>query len=293
MTSMQRVAGVGLALLVAVHLAGCGVAELGKPLLQAYDPLYEPDFVFPDKAPAHAVAPEIVASPLYQELDRLHAEGGPDAVLPRIAQSWSDPEAYNAYTFWLRDHFMLGRAPEALYGLFYYRALARMVDPGDLAPSQEAMFDTTTLAVFLSSELIALENVARCAAQPNGTRYRQQWRLERGGNAYLKRLWEAMDERRRRYSVHFAKARVESAESRPPSRAACGSNAMELSAARDAGLCQQVDPGAETRPEFAGGSRATFEACDTRRFISYVDDSTWEERRERLRAQYWESLARP
>lgn len=291
MRHATRAARLAWVLFGALALGGCAVADFGQALIERQDPLANTDFSFPEEPPEHAVEPAVVASPLYRELDRLHAVGGPRLVLPRIAEAHSNPDATQVTAFWLRDHFMHGSAPVALYGLFYFDALARQVDPDDLAPSQPAMFDTAALATFLSSELLALENVARCAAQPNGTNYRLQWRRQRGRGPFVKRLWEAMSPRRRRYAVLYAKARVESAASRPPSTAACGSNALELQAAADAGLCRDVAPSPEQRSDYVGGTTATFQRCDTARFVSYVDEPTWKERRERLRAQYWDGLS--
>jgi len=284
----------GIAILVggiAVVASGGCSGVLGVPATG--DTLWTREFAFSDVPPDSAGGREARATELYRELDRLEREGGPSPANERIVETLTDPDELEIGAIWLRDHYMYGSAPDALYGLFYFDALIALNRNARNDLFGPSLQDTMVMMVYVSSELLAHENVARCAEQPNGTNYRLYWKTARRRGPFAREIWDKMTVERRNFALRFAKARVESAEGRPPSPNACAAGMQAMQAAMDAGLCKTT-PGSDLPSDFVdghlGGSKASFMLCDSARFATFVDDATWAARRESVRAQYWSAL---
>ncbi len=248
------------------------------------------EFYFPESPPDTEAAVRIRATPLYRELDRLAQEDGPSSALKQIVEVRSDPAQLETYSHWLRDRYMYGASPEALYGLHYFDALVALSNAGRTDLYDAPLQDTMLIMVFAFSELMAHENVARCEEQPNGTTYRSYWRTARRRGAYARQVWDAMSSQRQSFALRFALARVEHAEGRAPSTDACAAGIRAMQAAADAGLCRRLPVSDEKRAGYVGGSIAEFEFCDSRRFSTFVNDAAWIERRGEVRRRYWDQL---
>lgn len=292
-TRPARVPAIALGVILVAVIAGlgCAASPATGPGAPVNDLLATTAFHFPGSPPDNERGLAIRATPLYRELDRLDREGGPSSATRRIVEIRSEPAHLETWSQWLRDRYMYGSKPEALYGLFYFDALIALHDADRTDLLDPTSNDTMVIMVFVSSELLAQENVARCGEQPAGTNYRLYWRTGRNRGAYARRVWDKMSAKRQSFALRFARARVESGEGRSPSPAACASGIRAMQAAADAGLCHRV-PASEyaARGDYVGGSAAEWELCDSGRFATFVDDDIWAERRAEVRARYWDRL---
>jgi len=227
------------------------------------------------------------ASDVYRSLDYLRREVGEDAVAERIHGLAIDYATMDAAALWLRDQYMYTTSPSPRDGLWYFDALMHLYLAKGAPEDHRQHVGSMAVAVWVSSQLLALENHARCEDRSGGLVYFRNW--EQNRRASVEQVWAALEPDMRASALQVAKQHSERAITRPPDPGPCASGRVAMNAARKAGRCRKTAP-PPNADEFVGGSVAEFIHCDGEDFVRFVDDETWVGRLPALRASYWDRL---
>ena len=235
-------------------------------------------------------------SEVYRSLDYLRREAGEDAVAERIRTLPGDYPSVQSAAMWLHDQFFGSTSPRPQDGLWYFDALLYLYDaPVTTDPSIEPGshlrgIGGLAVAAWVSSQLLALEDHARCEDRTGGLVYLQNWQRDRRES--VERVWEALDPRDRAAVLRTAQRHTGEASTRPPDPRPCASGITAMGAAIDAGRCIER-PTPANADEYVGGRDASFFHCDAEEFVRFVDDETWRARLPALRERYWDRLFAP
>ncbi len=180
-------------------------------------------------------------SSLYQHLDAAELASGYTGVSEINYTLELTLDNVETIALWLRDAWIDRPKKNPRYGLMYSLSLQQLANfhrERDREGVYRELMETSTLA-FYSSQLIALEDLARCSDSTGGLVYRTNWSDERAEviSTYYASRSPADREQILSVLMNFAGNR----DLGDPDRGACGSGIKAMRKAMEAGACRPAE----------------------------------------------------
>lgn len=233
---------------------------------------------------ASTSARKIQSTELYRALSQADAERGfvgVNALMYGLELRTSNLEIA---ALWMHDHYKLIARKNPRIGRTYAEVLqlwaSVLKDQAHDETGYQQLMDTGVIA-FYSSQMIAWEDLARCAEQTDGLVYRQNWSpAESPGSIYLAYL-RSLDGDKRRELIDNASMVAAQRDATEPDRGACGSGMEAMRKAQAAGKCRRISEDSPAhRRDLTPGTQL---ACDAAEFATLISDREWHPRREEVR----------
>lgn len=229
-------------------------------------------FTVTARASADSYGGDVILSNLYQRIDEGWQSEGVNGVR-RLLDNGSIQrfEQRKVLSDWARKNFIYSTARNPQIGFIYAEVVKQMADEyrrtRNLTEYHEGM--KIGLAAFLASQLIAFENIARCADKTVGQSYLAQWLsgpLYEGYKKYLGYI--GVEERSALWAEVADLAGKRNLNRRYPSL--CASGAVAIARAQVEGDCGERSG--------AGGTVN----CNSEKYVTFRDDEAWNEARAKL-----------
>jgi hypothetical protein len=133
---------------------------------------------------------------------------------------------------------------------------------------------------FYSSQMIAWEDLARCAEPTAGFLYRQNWSSTGSLGSIYSAYLSSLDPEKRQELVETSPFVAANRDVSEPDRAACASGMEAMRKAHQAGRCEPIPEGS---PSHRSGLLGNQFACDAEVFATLIPDEEWHPRREEVR----------
>ncbi|PZQ44475.1 MAG: hypothetical protein DI551_10100 [Micavibrio aeruginosavorus] len=222
---------------------------------------------------AHATQVQEAQPDLYANLSKAWRQRGVEGVKAILnshqIETYADQQTA---TTWLQNNYEMDRRNPRI-GLLYADALYPLARDYKMArkESEYHHYMLAGLTAFLSSQLIAYEDIARCADKSVGAAYAQSWREGKTYETY--KVYAASLSKEQRQSVWESVKKISDGRDKSePDKTACAGGAEALAAAQMKGDCQST------------GLDKTDMKCDEEKYIEILNDDQWQALRLKVQA---------
>ena len=234
---------------------------------------------------------ELQSTELYTALSKAYEERaflGVSKLVYSVEPTMANVEIVS---LWLRDAYVLQPRKNPRFGLLYadtLQMMARAHKSKDEAGYRGLM--ETGVVAFYSSQLIAWEDLARCADRTAGLLYRQNWAGEVG--SIYSGYFRSLDGEKQQELLRTVRSIAANRDVSEPDRSACASGIGAMRRALEAGRCDSFDPLEDVPiPRLPHVDELAKEyRCDGAEFVTLIPDEEWRTRREEVRQAFHQRM---